>query len=366
LDLLDSKKTLVHRLKSSAWLWLVPCAAWAQVTPPPPTAGSLLQQQLQPLTKPPTTDTAVPELSLPRAVSAPTTGGPSLHVKEFKLVGIEPSQAAVVQPLLQKYLGPAKTLADLEDAAKDVEVSLQRAGFFLAQVYVPEQKIVDGAVTLRVLIGRLGAIKLEVEPGVKVSPGLMDQIVAKLRGNPVAERELIERALFTLGDLRGITINTSLTPGERVGQADLTIKVAHQKNLAYGLEFDNGGSIFTGRYRINAGLDWFNPIGRGDVASLKAQVSTNGGTRFLRASWLTPINEVGTKFARLRDLRTTRRRRRCGRLVGAAAAPADPLAQQQPVPADERGCPEVRRPGEGHLAGHEKRRHVLLHLGRRR
>ncbi len=281
-------------------LGLVPASVLAQTPPPPPpTAGSLLQQ-LQPLTnKPPTADTPEPVLTLPKAVTAPSQGGPKLLVKEFRLSGVDASQAAALLPPLQKYQGPDKTLADLEDAAKDVEVALQRSGFFLAQAYVPEQTIADGVVTIQVLIGRLGAIKLELEPGVKVSAKLMDDIVDKLRGNPIAERELIERALFTLGDLRGITINSSLTPGEKVGQADLTVKVSHKQNLAYGLEFDNGGSIFTGRYRINAGLDWFNLVGRGDVASLKAQVSTNGGTAFVRASWLTPINALGTKLGAL-------------------------------------------------------------------
>jgi len=294
---LPRRKYLSHGLKPAFWLCLVPCAVFAQTAPPaPPTAGSLLQQ-LQPLTtKPPTADTPAPKVKLPKAVSAPTQGGPKLQVKGFRLAGLDAPQVDAMLPLLQKYLGPDKSLADLEDAAKDVEVALQRSGFFLAQAYVPEQTIADGMVTLQVLIGRLGAIKLEVEPGVKVSPDLMDQIVARLRGNPVAERELIERALFTLGDLRGITISSSLTPGERVGQADLTIKVARRQNLAYNLEFDNGGSIFTGRYRINAGVDWFSPAGRGDVASLKTQFSTNAGTRFLRASWLTPINAQGTKL----------------------------------------------------------------------
>ena len=67
-------------------------------------------------------------------------------------------------------------------------------------------------------------------------------------------------------------------------------------DFATTIDFDNGGSLFTGRYRFNAGFDWFNPTGRGDVASLRAQVSTNLGTKFLRGSWLTPINSVGTKL----------------------------------------------------------------------
>lgn len=286
------------RWTTLAWLGLLPAAALAQQQLPPnaPSAGSLLQQaqpstpQLPALGQPPA------ELVLPRAVTAPPAGGPTVAVKAFRLAGIEADRAAPLLPMLQKYIGPAKTLLDLEDAAKDVEVALQRQGYFLAQVYVPEQQLVDGTVTLQVLIGRLGAVKLEVEPGVKVAPEFMDRIIGLLRGNPVAERELIERALFTLGDLRGIAVNSSLTPGEKVGQADLTIKVSAAAASGYTLEFDNGGSIFTGRYRLFANGEWYNVAGRGDVASIKAQGSLNGGTAFVRAGWLTPINASGTKF----------------------------------------------------------------------
>lgn len=271
-------------------------SAWAQIPPNAPNAGSLLQQ-LQPSTaQPPALGKAPPELVAPKAVTAPTSGGPTVAVKGFRLAGLEPERAAPLLAALQKYVGTGKSLLDLEDAAKDVEVALQRQGYFLAQVYVPEQTLADGIVTLQVLIGRIGAVKIEVEPGVKVSPEFMDRIVAILRGNPVAERELIERALFTLGDLRGISATSSLTPGEKVGQADLTIKVSPARPSAYSLEFDNGGSIFTGRYRLNAGVEWFNLAGRGDVASIKAQLTTNGGSAFVRAAWLTPINERGTKL----------------------------------------------------------------------
>lgn len=282
------------------WLCLLPLAAAAQQTPtlPPnvPSAGSLLQQAQPSAAQPPALGRPPAELVLPRAVTAPPAGGPSVAVKAFRLAGIDAERAAALLPMLQKYIGPAKTLLDLEDAAKDVEVALQRQGFFLAQAYVPEQQLVDGTVTLQVLIGRLGAVKIEAEPGVKVAPEFMDRIVALLRGNPVAERELIERALFTLGDLRGIAVNSSLTPGDKVGQADLTIKVTAAKGYAYSLEADNGGSIFTGRYRLFANGEWFNFAGRGDVFSIRGQASTNGGSAFVRAAWLTPINQHGTKF----------------------------------------------------------------------
>lgn len=286
------------RWTTLAWLALLPAAALAQQQLPPnaPSAGSLLQQAQPSTPQVPALGQPPAELVLPRAVTAPPAGGPTVAVKAFRLAGIDAARAAALLPMLQKYIGPAKTLLDLEDAAKDVEVTLQRQGYFLAQVYVPEQQLVDGTVTLQVLIGRLGAVKIEAEPGVKVAPEFMDRIIALLRGNPVAERELIERALFTLGDLRGIAVNSSLTPGEKVGQADLTIKVSAAKGSAYSLEADNGGSIFTGRYRLFASGEWFNLAGRGDVFSIRGQASTNAGSAFVRAAWLTPINERGTKL----------------------------------------------------------------------
>lgn len=271
-------------------------AVFAQASPPPPpTAGSVLQQLQPSVMPPPATGAAPPELVAPRAVTAPASGaGPKIEVKAFRIAGLVPARAATLLPLLNRYVGPGKSLADLEDAAKDIEVALQRSGLFLAQAYVPEQSLVDGVVTLQVLEGRLGAVKIESEPGVKVSPEFMDRIVAMLRGNPVAERELIERALFTLGDLRGITATSTLTPGDKVGQADLTIKVGPSRGYAYAIEYDNAGSLFTGRHRVYANFDWFNPIGRGDVVSLKTQFSS--GSAFLRAAWLTPINARGTKL----------------------------------------------------------------------
>ena len=271
-------------------------AALAQPVPlpRPPNAGTLLQQ-LEPSVPPPPTLGTVPiDVVVPRAVTAPTAGGPKVQVKGFRIAGLPPERAQPLLAQLNRYIGPDKTLADLEDAAKDVEVALQRSGLVLAQAYVPEQNLTDGIVTLQVLEGRLGAIKIETEPGVKVSPELMDRIVARLRGNPVAERDLIEQALFTLGDLRGITATSTLTPGEKVGQADLTITVGPSRGYAFSIEYDNAGSLYTGKNRVYATADWFNPIGRGDVASLKTQFSE--GSAFARLSWLTPINAYGTKF----------------------------------------------------------------------
>ena len=276
----------------------LPLAVAAQTTPPAavPNAGSLLQQAQPSIAVPPPPTRALPELAAPRSVAPPLSGGPKVTVRGFRLAGIDPAQAATLTPLLDKYVGAGKSLNDLEDAAKDIEVALQRQGTFLAQAYVPEQNLADGIVTLQVLEGRIGVVKLEVQPGVKISAEQMQGVLTRLQGNPVARRELVESALFTLGDLRGVIVTSALTPGAQVGLADLTVTVAPGPAQSFTVDFDNGGSIFTGRYRFLSNLEFFNLASRGDVFSLKTQLSTSLGSRFLRASWLTPINGLGTKL----------------------------------------------------------------------
>ena len=276
-------------------LVLPPAVPFAQTAPAPPSAGSLLRELQPGAVQPDTAPRPTLELPAPRTVVAPASGGPAVDVAGFRLTGIPAERADRLLPLTRRYVGPAKTLADLEDAAKDVEVALQRGGLFLAQVYVPAQEMTGGIVTLHVLEGRLGAVALQAEPGVKVSRAFMEDVLAPLRGNPVAEREMVERALFALGDLRGVAVTSSLVPGAVPGQADLVVKVAAGPRFGYSVDADNGGSAFTGRYRLNAGIDWSSPAGRGDVASLKALTSTNGGVQFVRGAWLVPVTARGTK-----------------------------------------------------------------------
>jgi hemolysin activation/secretion protein len=263
-----------------------------------PDSGVILQQQKGAAGQ--AVPSAQPSLQwdapLPRAVTAPGSGtGPALSVKAFELQGlVSAAQNSAVLKVLQPYLGEAKTIADLEDAAKDAEVFLQRQGFLLAQVYVPEQRLNQGVVTLQVLLGRIGEVKLDIEPGVKVSPTFLDQIVQTLSQHPVVQREALEQVLFTLGDLRGVHISSVLSPGDKPGVANLTVQITSAPAQAYSLEADNAGSTFTGRLRLYATAEHFNAARRGDVATLRLQGSE--GSVFVRGSWLVPINGLGTKL----------------------------------------------------------------------
>jgi hemolysin activation/secretion protein len=273
------------------------CALSGAQTQTPPSAGTLLQQQngAAAVALPPPQPSVQWDATLPRAVAAPSSGaGPVLSVTSFQIQGLETAQIPALQHILQRYVGEAKTIADLEDAAKDAEVFLQRQGYLLAQVYVPEQRLNQGQVTLQALLGRLGVVKLDIEPGLAVAADFLERIVQPLRQHPVVQRDRLERVLFTLGDLRGVRVSSVLTPGAEPGVADLTLQITQASSQAYALEADNAGSTFTGRLRLYATAEQFNAARRGDVASMRLQVSE--GSVFVRGAWLVPINARGTKL----------------------------------------------------------------------
>ncbi|WP_129778586.1 ShlB/FhaC/HecB family hemolysin secretion/activation protein [Peristeroidobacter soli] len=267
---------------------------WAQSIPlPAPTAGSVLREiQAQPAAS--SQDLGAPNLIIPKAEQTTAAGGPKIDVRQYQLKGESAADAQSLQPLLAPFVGAGKTLADLEAAAKAVETELRHRGRFLAQVIVPAQRMVDGVVELQVFEGRLGEVSIDVQPDANISRSLVDSTVEPLRGNPPIERDLIDGALLRLGDLRGIAVHSVLKPGDEPGIADLAIDINRGRRYATEFEYDNGGSVYTGRDRFYANLDVFDLAGRGDVASLQAQAST--GTRYIQGSWLVPVNGLGTRI----------------------------------------------------------------------
>jgi hemolysin activation/secretion protein len=259
---------------------------------PAPDAGSVLRQ-IQTPSAAPEHALVAPALTLPQTQESVTAAGAKIDVRQFKVGGVDAATAQVLQSSLMPFTGTAKTLSDLNAAAKAAQSELRRHGLFLAEVIIPPQKLSNGVIELQVFEGRLGNVDLNVKPEARISKTLVESTVDPLRGNPVIERDRVDGALLRLGDLRGIAVNSVLKPGDAPGIADLDINVGRGKRFASEVAYDNGGSEYTGRDRVYANFDAFDLAGRGDVASLRTQASA--GTRYVQGSWLVPVNGLGTR-----------------------------------------------------------------------
>ena len=264
--------------------------AFGQTTPG---AGEILQTVPPAVTRPDTGLIIDNALSL-RAVA--DVEGMRLDIDGFRITGLTVMAEDEMTGVVAHFVGPNKRFQDLLDAAAAVKQALAGRGYFLADVIVPEQKIADGIVHLQVLEGRLGKVRLEVDPDVSISRSLLESYLGSLEEGSLIRTAEVERALFQIHDLRGIVARSSFTPGATLGTADLTIKVSAGKAFDANLDFDANGSVYTGMHRVGAGVDGNSLLGYGELISVRGSNAIDGNLRYARASVLVPVGPWGTKI----------------------------------------------------------------------
>lgn len=266
----------------------------------PPGAGDVLRDlgdKAQPI--PPSKPKPVLEIApdTRRAVKPPPAF--KLDVTGFRFSGVTAVPESELQPLVQKYIGPGRSFDDLQGAAIAVANYLQSKGYFVAQAFLPEQKVQDGIVEIAVLEGRLGEVRIDLDDRAPISRRILARLFSSLTPGTLLHVDTVERALFLASDLRGITVRSVVEPGATPGTANLIVKVSAARRVDGTVELDNHGSRFTGENRFGASINFNSPFQRGDLLSFRALLGIPGGgedTDFWRVSYLTPVGSYGTKL----------------------------------------------------------------------
>jgi hemolysin activation/secretion protein len=261
-----------------------------------PGAGAQLQQlpQPQPSEKP------APDLVVPRA-DAPdiTPGGASVPVQSLHVTGQTLFSEAELVAASGFSPGAQLTFAQLRDLATRISDHYHARGYFLAQAYLPEQDVQDGAVTIAVVEGRYG--KIDLRNDARLADRVPARILDGLDPGDLVANAPLERRLLLLSDIPGVLVKATLAPGEAAGTSDLIVNVAPGPTISGNLEADNAGSRYTGAYRFGGTLNVNNPAGIGDLLSLRL-LASDGGLAYGRASYQAPVGAVtlGIAYAHLR------------------------------------------------------------------
>lgn len=272
------------------------CAAVAQQRDPAGTSDILREDQQRRLA-PPLPREAPLETPPKRAVKP--VAGLKVDVTGYRFSGLTIVRPEALQGVVEKYIGTDKTFEDLQAAADAVSEYLQQQGYFVAQAYLPEQKIADGTVEIAVLEGRLGRVRVDTDPQVRVRRELIEHLLSPLQPGTVLHRDAVERGLFLVSDLRGLNVRSIVEPGSAPGTSDLVLKIEPGRAVDGTIEFDNHGSRFTGELRLGGSLNINSPFGNGDLLSFRGLLGVPGGGKdldFGRVSYLTPVGNYGTKL----------------------------------------------------------------------
>jgi hemolysin activation/secretion protein len=218
--------------------------------------------------------------------------GPRVIVRRFNLEGAvdREEQDIRVSDLETMLAGHVRaqppdgyTISQLQAIADEISLHYRERGLFIAQAIVPAQEVRDGVVTLRVLEGMLGEVR--VENNVKYKARVIEGPFRRLRGNPVTQ-DGIESALSDVQDFPGLTVFGTLTQGEELGNTDLIVRVQQEDRFAFTPSVDNYGSEFTGEYRAMLDFKFNNLFGVADrvngyvLQTFEPDNGTYGGLNF--------------------------------------------------------------------------------------
>jgi hemolysin activation/secretion protein len=287
----------VDMLKSGLAAAAVLAAGQSAFAQQPTNAGGQLQQ-IPPAPERPST---APVFQVAPRPAAPETGpeGPRVRVDVLHVTGQTAFSEEDLIAASGFTPGSMLSLGELRGLAARISAFYNGRGYFLAQAYLPAQDVNAGTVTIAVVEGRYGEIRLENHTN--LADRVARQRLAGLDAGDIVTSAPLERRLLLLSDIPGVAIRSTLTPGGTVGTSDLIVEVAPGRRVTGSVEADNAGNRYTGPYRIGGSINVNNPTGLGDMLSFRVLGSTSG-LAYGRAAYQAPIGNLtlGIAYSHIR------------------------------------------------------------------
>jgi Hemolysin activation/secretion protein len=197
---------------------------------------------------------APPSASSP---SSPKAAERRFDIRGYVVEGNSVLDNRTIERAVYPYLGPGRTMGDIEAARASLEKAYTSAGYQTVYVTIPKQTVRDGTVRLKAVEAKVG--ELRVKSGNWISDDVVTQAVPSLKPGTVPNLNVVNRELTALNSRSN---DLQVTPEMKQGKAPQTIDVdlAVKDHLAVhgGLEINNRYSRDTHQYRLQANASYDN------------------------------------------------------------------------------------------------------------
>jgi hemolysin activation/secretion protein len=271
--------------------------AAAQV-PPVQTPPSQLPNAIQPgrATNPNLRGPDVPEAQLQFSFPAQrkTEQARSSDELRFTLKRVVVEGASVVgadfwDPLIAPLLTRPVALPELVTVAEAIQARYVALGYALTRAFVPPQDMQDGTLTIKVVEGYIGKVRVEGAP--PDTAKRLERLAAATQKNRPVNNDAIERVLLLAEDLPGMKVTGVLKPGEDPGAADLML-TAEQKSWAVAAGGSNRATRFTGPWTAFADVAANDLLGWGEQVGATVSGAPKGLEQVTADfRWLQPLGD---------------------------------------------------------------------------
>jgi hemolysin activation/secretion protein len=217
-----------------------------------------------------------------------------VNVSGFSFAGNSALSQETLQFALADWSGKALSFGDLIQAVEKVEATYRAAGYFLAQAYLPPQKIKDGIIEIAIAEGRLGETRIEGES--RVSADVLFGYLDRLPKGEAITLPVLERQILLINELAGGRAALDMQAGDIPGTTDLVLAQKTEDALSGRIELNNHGSPSTGEKRISANLIANSPLALGDRFIGTALTTDTGKIRSYNLRYELPVGGDGWRL----------------------------------------------------------------------
>lgn len=200
----------------------------------------------------------------PDQVAAPVTT--TVTINEYIVRGNTVLEARDIERAVYPYLGPDKTLSDIQGAQQALQKAYQEKGYQSVYVELPEQKVTGGVVYLQVVEVEVGRVR--VVGARYYSPMAIRKQVPALTRGTVPNFDLVQEELTRVNRTGKRQVMPLVKEGRIPGTMDVDLAVEDERPWSASLTLNNDYSADTEKLRSVATLSHSNLWQKGHSVSL--------------------------------------------------------------------------------------------------
>jgi hemolysin activation/secretion protein len=225
------------------------------------------------------------------AVAPARAGGAqeAFDILEFQIEGNSLLPVIEIERAVYPFLGPRGSIKQVEQARERLEKAFHDAGYLTAFVDIPEQRVAEGIVRLRVTEGSVE--RLRVVGSRYYAQGVIRERVPALAEGGVPYFPEVQDQLAQLSRGADRRVTPVLKPGGAPGTVQVDLNVEDQLPLHASLELNDRYSANTTRLRLSGMLRYDNLWQRDHSLTLNFQTSPRdtNEVKVFSASYLFPL-----------------------------------------------------------------------------
>jgi hemolysin activation/secretion protein len=219
----------------------------------------------------------------------------SIFVKRFQFEGNQVVSTQQLSQLLESYQNRELSAEQLQEAKNQITQYYINHKFINSGAIIPDQKVVDGIITIKIIEGQLSEV--EVSGNKRVRTAYIQKRLVDKKGVPLNLDVLQERLQLLQQNPLFERINAELGPGLSLGEGILKINVEESRPYHVQFNFNNYRSPSVGAYRGEI-VGWHhNVTGWGDTFYARYGYGFQQGLKDYNFKYNLPINRYDTAIA---------------------------------------------------------------------